>query len=159
MKKIWIVLINVILILGIFLYVFTYSRDERRKVLDNKVETFLDMTVAMEQVTANYLETEQGICDAWARYINSEDMTIEEATAFVSASQKPEIMVQIVFIDEPVVHGLSTVAKNNDPNDYTVSFIAFDLIKNYTSLAAPGEQINMTRAYTNPINGVQSIAF
>ena len=159
MKKVWIILINLLLISGIFIYIFGYSRNERQKSLKNEIETFLEMTVAMERVTANYLETEQGICDAWARYINSVDMSIEEAIAFVAASQKPEIMVQILFIDEPEVHGLSTVGKTTDPDDHNVSFMAFDLIKNYKELTPPGERINMTRAYTNPVNGVQSIAF
>ena len=159
MKKIGILLVNIILILGIFFYVFTYSRDERKKVLANRIETFENMTIAMEQVAANYLDTEQGICDAWARYINSEDMTIEQAIAFVGASQKPEIMVQILFIDEPEVRGLSTVGKINDPEDHTVRFLQFDLIKNYTALTPPGNRINITRSYTNPINGTQSIAF
>ena len=130
MKKIWILLINIILILGIFFYVFTYSRNERKKVLTNRIHTFENMTIAMEQVAANYLDTEQGICDAWARYINSEDMTIDQAIAFVGASQKPEIMVQILFIDEPEVRGLSTVGKVNDPDNRTVKFLHFDLIKN-----------------------------
>ena len=159
MKKIWILLINIILILGIFFYVFTYSRNERKKVLTNRIHTFENMTIAMEQVAANYLDTEQGICDAWARYINSEDMTIDQAIAFVGASQKPEIMVQILFIDEPEVRGLSTVGKVNDPDNRTVKFLHFDLIKNYTALTPPGNHINITRSYTNPINGVQSIAF
>ena len=98
MKKTWLLLVNLLLILGIIIYVFLYSRNERQTVLNNEVDTFLEMTVAMERVTANYLETEQGICDAWARYINSEDMTIEEAISFVKSSKKPEIMVQILLL-------------------------------------------------------------
>ena len=159
MKKTWLLLVNLLLILGIIIYVFLYSRNERQTVLNNEVDTFLEMTVAMERVTANYLETEQGICDAWARYINSEDMTIEEAISFVKASQKPEIMVQILFVDRGEVSGLSTVGKMRNPYDYTVSFMTFDLIDNYASLSPPGERINMTRAYANPVNGIRSIAF
>lgn len=159
MKKNWLLLVNLLLILGIIIYVFLYSRNERKTVLNNEVDTFLEMTVAMERVTANYLETEQGICDAWARYINSEDMTIEEAISFVKASQKPEIMVQILFVDRGEVSGLSTVGKMRNPYDYTVSFMTFDLIDNYDSLDPPGERINMTRAYANPVNGIRSIAF
>ncbi len=159
MKKNWLLLVNLLLILEIIIYVFLYSRNERQTVLKNEVDTFLEMTVAMERVTANYLETEQGICDAWARYINSEDMTIEEAISFVKASQKPEIMVQILFVDRGEVSGLSTVGKMRNPYDYTVSFMTFDLIDNYDSLGPPGERINMTRAYANPVNGIRSIAF
>ena len=128
MKKLWFFLINLFLISGIFIYVILYSREERRTFLNNKVDSFLEMTIAMEQVTANYLETEQGICDAWARYINSEDMTIDEAISFVKASQKPEIMVQILFVDREEISGLSTVGKMSEPKDYTVSFTTFDLI-------------------------------
>ena len=159
MKKGWIILINVVLIAGIFLYVISYSRSQQEKVLHNEIEEFQSLTVAMEKVTANYMETEQGICDAWARYINSEDLTIRQAIDFVAASQKPEIMVQIVFIDEPVVSGLSTVGKTHDPDDRSISFMHFDLIDDYRNLAPVGQEINITRSYTNPTNGVQSIAF
>ena len=33
----------------------------------------------MEQVTENYLEGEQRVCDVWARYITNNNMTMEEA--------------------------------------------------------------------------------
>lgn len=156
---IWFVIINLLLIAGIFLYVLFYSRAQQKKVTFSRIDEFQSMTVAMEQVTANYMEAEQGICDAWARYINTEDMTIREAIDFAGASQKPEIMVQIVFVDEPVVSGLSTVGKVRNPEDHSISFLHFDLIQNYDHLAPVGEKINITRSYTNPINGVQSIAF
>ena len=155
----WFVVTNLAVIAGIFLYVLSYSRSQQKNLTTAKIEEFLSMTVAMEQVTANYMETEQGICDAWARYINTEDMTIQEAIDFAAASQKPEIMVQIVFVDEPVVSGLSTVGRGSDPDDHSISFMHFDLIGNYDQLPPVGAGINITRSYINPINGVQSIAF
>ncbi len=50
------------------------------------MEHFVNTTVAMERVTENYLEGEQSICNNWAHYINSSDMTLEEAAAYVRAT-------------------------------------------------------------------------
>ena len=37
----------------------------------------------MKKVTENYLEGEQRVCDVWAQYINSSNMTMEEAVEYI----------------------------------------------------------------------------
>ena len=158
MKKNRIVLVNILLIAGIIAFVVFYTQSERKKLLDRQTETFENMTVAMEQVTANYLEAEQGICDAWARYINfNGDMTLEDTIAFVGASQKPGIMVHVLYEDD--LSGMSTVGKSTDISDHLISYAGFGTSLFSAEPGAPGDGINMTRAYTNPVNGSQSLAF
>ena len=79
MKKTLIICINVIITTAILIFVVLYSRIEYRDSYQRQIEHFENTTVNMEQVTGNYLEGEQGICDVWARYINSRPMTMEEA--------------------------------------------------------------------------------
>ena len=62
------------------------TRYENRNTIQRQIEHFENTTITMERVTENYLEGEQRICDVWARYINSRDMTIEEAVSFIQIS-------------------------------------------------------------------------
>ena len=74
MKKIVIIIINMIIIAAILTFVVLYSKAESRESYKQQIEHFENTTVTMEQVTENYLESEQRICDVWARYINSKTM-------------------------------------------------------------------------------------
>ena len=81
MKKFLIIIINVIIIAVILFFVVNYSRFESRGSYLRQIEHFENTTVTMEKVTENYLEGEQMVCDVWARYINNNDLTIDEAVA------------------------------------------------------------------------------
>ena len=47
----------------------------------------------------------------------------------------------------------------SDPGDYTVSYKKINIFDNMDSVSGTEGAVNLTRAYTNPMNGVQSIAF
>ena len=86
MKKTLVIIFNVIIIAALLISVVLYSRFENNDSYRRQIEHFESTMVTMESVTENYLEGEQQICDVWARYINSENMTMEEAAAFIRAS-------------------------------------------------------------------------
>ncbi len=67
MKKRVIIIVNVIIIAAILVFIVLYSRFESGESYRRQVEHFENMTVTLEQVTENYLEGEQRICDVWAR--------------------------------------------------------------------------------------------
>ena len=161
MKKGWIILTNVLLSVLILVLVAIHTGMERRAIQQSQVTAFEDMTVAMEQVAANYLEGEQRICDTWAANINANDYTIEEAAAFVRASHIIQNrMAHLIFTDDSSYSGLSTVGKVKAPDNYEVSYANFDVIEEiFQQERIIDQDISITRAYTNPINGAQSIAF
>ena len=144
--------------LCILVFVSLYARHQSQADFDAKVVSFQNMTTAMEQVTENYLEGEQRICDVWARYISSKNMTIEEAVSFIRISHvSQKASAHIVFLDS--LSGLSTRARQNSADDYTVSYERIDLLNDVSWISDIGDSINISRAYTNPVNGEQSIAF
>ena len=160
MKRYRIVLINLLIILGILTFLTRYVNNERMKITASQIASFEDMTVAMERVTANYLEGEQRICDVWARYIDESAMTLEEATDFIRASHVlSNTSAHVLTEVDGVMQGLSTRARGGSGEDYTVSYLRVDIFRNLDQLGEIGSGINITRAYTNPINGTQSIAF
>ena len=157
MKKI-VVFINVIIISAMLIFVVLYSRSENKESFQNRIDQFENTTVTLEQVTENYLEGEQRICDVWARYINNKNLTIDEAADYIRASHVlANTSAHIIFPD--TLTGLSTRPKLGTSDDYTVSYERISVLENLDWIDEIGKSINISRAYTNPINGEQSLAF
>ena len=158
MKKTIVVIVNVFIMIAMLLFVVLYSNLLSKGTTQRQVEHFENTTISMERVTENYLEGEQRICDVWARYINSKNMTIEEAVSFIRISHVlPKASAHIVYLD--TLTGLSTKARQDSSDDYTVNYNRMDLLNNVSWISDIGESINISRAYTNPVNGEQSLAF
>ena len=154
----WIVMANVALVVAILVFVTLYSNREKKENYEHQVEHFVDTTIAMERVTENYLEGEQGICDNWAQYINNRDLTLEEAAAYVRATHALAT-TSAHLIDADTLKGYSTRPKPNTEDDYDVSYERMGLLGDGAWISDLGTAINITRTYTNPINGEQSLAF
>ena len=158
MKKTGIIIVNVLIIIALLAFVILYSHYSSRNTAQRQIEHFENTTVTMEHVTENYLAGEQRICDVWARYINSKDMTIDEAVSFIRISHVlPNTSAHIVYRD--TLSGLSTRAGKEGSDDYSVSYERTGLLNDVSWIRDLGESINISRAYTNPVNGEQSIAF
>ena len=158
MKKTLIIIVNVIIMAAILVFVVLYAQYENKDSYRRQVEHFENTTVTMERVTENYLEGEQRICDVWAQYINSSSMTMEEAAEYIRSSHVlVNTSAHIVSVETK--DGLSTRPKLGSSDDYKVSYERMDILKNADWIEEIGESINITRAYTNPMNGEQSLAF
>ena len=158
MKKTFIILVNVIIMAAILIFIVLYSRFESRDSYRRQIEHFEDKTVTMEHVTENYLEGEQRICDVWARYISNKNMTMEEAADYIRSSHVLEnTSAHLISLD--TLTGLSTRPKQGTADDYAVSYERVGLLEDVGWIDEIGKSINITRAYTNPMNGEQSLAF
>ena len=158
LKTSWIVMANIALMSAILVFVALYSNYERKENYRSQVEHFVNASIAMERVTGNYLEGEQQICDNWAQYINSRDLTLEEAAAYIRATHvKADTSAHL--IDTETLTGYSTRPKLNNTDQYDVSYTRMELFGDGSWIAELGEAINITRTYTNPMNGEQSLAF
>ena len=158
MKKIIVIIVNAIIIAAMLIFVILYSRFESTDSYRRQVDHFEYTMVTMENVTENYLEGEQQICDVWARYINSENMTMEEAAQFIRASHVlANASAHLISLD--TLTGISTRPKQGTEDDYAVSYKQIALLEDVDWINEIGKSINITRAYTNPMNGEQSLAF
>lgn len=155
-----IILVNIAVMLGIVGFVLLYARKTADESISAEVNQFEAATVTMEQVTANYLESEQDICNVWTRYINSKNMTIDEAASFIRSSHvSADASAHIVFTDDGSLEGLSTRPKTGTEDDFAVSYKAIGLPIRMDKLVDQEGGINVSRSYTNPMNGIQSLAF
>lgn len=158
LKTSWIIMANIALMSAILVFVALYSNYERKEKYRSQVEHFVNASIAMERVTGNYLEGEQQICDNWAQYINSRNLTLEEAAAYIRATHvKADTSAHL--IDTETMTGYSTRPRLNSADHYDVSYARMDLFGGGAWIAELGEAINVTRTYTNPMNGEQSLAF
>ena len=158
MKKTVIIIVNVVIMAAILIFVVLYSGSESRNSYQRQIEHFEDTTVTMEHVTENYLEGEQRICDIWARYINSKAMTMEEAADYIRDSHVLEnTSAHLISLD--TLTGLSTRPKQGTDDDYAVSYKKVGLLEDTGWIDEIGKSVNISRAYTNPMNGEQSLAF
>ena len=158
MKKNYIIIGNVVIMAAILIFVVLYSGSESRNSYQRQIEHFEDTTVTMERVTENYLESEQRLCDVWARYITNENMTMEEAADYIRSSHVlNNTSAHLIYLD--TLTGISTRPKPGTTDDYAVSYSRVGLLNDVDWIDKIGESINITRAYTNPMNGEQSLAF
>ncbi|MBQ1548442.1 MAG: response regulator [Lachnospiraceae bacterium] len=165
MKRGLIITINLLIMGFILLFIIGYAYLKAKESNENEIAAFEKMTVTTNQIITNYLEDEQHLCDIWTNYINrsaqdGSPMTVEEAVSFIrKAKISPEIEGHLIFPDTPEREGVSTAAKVSDPDDYTVSYRYIDIFDNIENERDTNDAVSLTRAYTNPMNGVQSIAF
>ena len=162
MNKRLIIFVNIGFVLAILAFVALYTQNEARSLVNTQTTAFENMTETMEQVTTNYLVGEQRLCDSWANTINNSDMDMDAAIDFLMAARTmPEITAHLIYLDDGSLSGRSTQAHTDDAGDDGVSYLNTRLIgvDAVNHLLDSPIAVKLTRAYTNPINGVQSIAF
>ena len=152
---------NILIVALILVLTLLHVNSEQKRSLSAKTAAFANMTVAMENVATNYLLGEEQVCQSWANHINANRMTTEEAISFVRSSiASPGVMAHILFEGKQGLTGLSTAAHSRNAENYTVSY---QDIGNFAGglgkLVKKNNTVNVTRAYTNPVNAIQSIAF
>ena len=165
MKKALVIVPNLLIIGFILFFTVQYTNSKMEESNKNAIDAYEKMTVTVSQIITNYLEDEQHLCDIWSNYINrsaesGEPMTAEEAISFIrKAKTSPEISGHLIFMDTPGFSGISTSSNLSNPDDYSVSYKNISIFDNLDSVGNVDGVVNLTRAYTNPLNGVQSIAF
>ena len=164
MKKKYIIITNILIVSLILFFIIKYANDRAIESNRSSIASFEKMTTTTEQIIVNYLEDEQHLCDIWSNFINGSaeagnPMTIDEAISFIrKAKISPEISGHLIYIDDNSMAGISTTASTTDPSDYSVDYSHIPIFNNVEISNVVGT-VNLTRAYTNPLNGVQSIAF
>ncbi len=164
-KKTLIIVVNLVMIGLIFFFIIQYTNTKMRESNESALAAFEKMTISAEQIVTNYLEDEQHLCDIWSNYVNRSaeagtPMTAEEAISYIrKAKISPSISGHLIFPEEGVWRGISTSAKSTDQEDFTVSYRNIEIFDNLADVSSEDGIVYLTRAFTNPMNGVRSIAF
>ncbi|GEM_PF-417676 len=165
MKRTLVIVPNLLIIGFILFFVFRYASFKAQESNRTAITEYEKMTITVNQIITNYLEDEQHLCDIWSNYINRSaeagtPMTADEAISYIrKAKISPEISGHLIFLDDPDLSGISTGENPNNPDDNMVSYKNVSIFDHLDSVSNDAGVVNITRAYTNPLNGIQSIAF
>jgi len=144
---------NAVLVAAILLLCFRYVRMHQAEYREAAEESFAANVSSMRSVANSVLDESQLACKDWAVYINSADMTMDEALDYLDASNANEqIMAHILDYDS--YRGFSSVTDEKGNNEVDYSSFS-DAVQSVSDTA----DISITSAYTNPITHHQSIGF
>ena len=92
------VIVNILLILAAVFSSLIYSDHIRKEKTQMEVDAFCSTIEGMKQVSVRYLEMEKGYAANLADYIESQNMTMDEALEYIkeSNSQKDRYAHQVV---------------------------------------------------------------
>lgn len=112
-RRVVLIIINLILILTAVVFAWEYTSYLRRQQMQNGLDTFCATIDSMKQVSDNYLRTEQGYVEDWAKYIDYSHMTIDEALDYIiHTNNQSDRYAHIVDMD--TFEAYSTYGKNGD---------------------------------------------
>ena len=168
-KKNIILIVNILVVSAIVFILLTYFKDESTRKTEKNREEFEAVATTMARTIIEGLESHQELVDSAAKYINTHDLTIEEAIDYVNDfnTENTEHMFHIVWVDD--FTGLSTRGNKLDPDDISVDYSGIYSAK-YTKkqlisvmdmvYGEDGDMpIHATRSFTNPTDAKQSVAF
>ena len=111
-KKIFLLLCNIIMIVVAILSSYSYSVNTENKSVALRLDNFCNSTDSMKQLTESYLHAEKGYVDNWAHYISSNNMTMDEAIKFVQTINTQDNLYAH-FVDMDDFSAISTIADKN----------------------------------------------
>ena len=159
MRKFVVLILDILFIAG-FLYTGrTYTQEHVQWHVDNSIESFEEVTKGLSGLLTNYLLGEQKICNNWARYINGEHLTMEQAIEFLHVSERDDIMAHVIYMDDGTYSGLSTISSGENENLNSVSYAHLDVLESIDLSAFSEDKIDALRVFVNPINNERSFGF
>lgn len=117
-KKFFLLLCNIIMIVVAILSSYSYSVNTKNKSVALRLDNFCNSTDSMKQLTDSYLHAEKGYVDNWAYYISSNNMTMDEAIKFVQTINTQDNLYAH-FVDMDDFSAISTIADKN--GNYSVN--------------------------------------
>ena len=156
-KKYGIVILNFILAAVVAIFIVRYATLQAQNLSDQSHQAFMDTLDTAANIAGNYLRDSQESCNNWAQYINANDMTMQEAIAFVDGINSVEnVSAHIIWAD--TLEGLSTTPSSSDPENYIVRYSG-NLSDAIPEIDDDADTINISPRYTDPKTGFLVISF
>ena len=112
--RILLTICNVLLILAAIALTFAFNGYSTEKQQRLKIESFCNTVESMKQVTSSYLSMEKGYVDNWAAYIESQNMSLEEALTYLrQTNTNPDRYAHIVDMSTMQAYSTQVVDGSN----------------------------------------------
>ena len=151
----FIVAINVLFVGGLAFGEWQYIKSSKDHTIEKNKESFVSANSSLSSMTNNYLLGESHLCRSWARYINQNPMTMDDAITYVSQSIIDADVVAHI-IDRETYKGVATKPHKSDPTDYSVEYTGDLPKKVFTS---HNEGVKTSPEFSEPNSLISCIAF
>ncbi len=151
----FIIIVNILFVGGLAFGEWQYIRSSKNHTIENNKESFVSANNSLSSMTNNYLLGESHLCRSWARYLNQNPMTMEDAKTYVAQSIIDSDVVAHI-INRETYKGVATRPHKNDETDYSVEYTAELVKKVFTS---QNEGVKTSPEFTEEISNKSSIAF
>lgn len=138
----WLVMLNLLLIMGIILFVSIYSVQVRRKEEKAALDAFESTIESLQQVSVNYLDIERTYARDWAAYIEAKNMTEDEALDYIRTTST-QTDRSVNFVDMETFEARSSFLRE----DGSDSVSAYQEFKNATDPTGKRFTETMYRMY------------
>ncbi|MCF0186615.1 MAG: hypothetical protein HUJ98_09045, partial [Bacteroidaceae bacterium] len=151
-------IINVSIIFITTLFCIRYLNRVKADTESTNMNAFSAAAFTTEQAGFDYMKLQQDAVEGAANYINSRDMSLSEATAFLALNNVNE-HISVHLIDGSTLSGISTHTDENGSNKVSYESLASVLPAPDCIPEALDRHICITHLYTNPVDGRESIGF
>lgn len=166
MKNKRIISINFLIIFLVIFGVILYTNIQGKITYNSAVNGFEITAYNVSKVIESHMTAEQRIVSNWAKLINSNRWSMEEAVTYLKQSiSESRTSIHIIWADN--MEGISSQPNASNLTDFSVSYR--DTQKSHIYEMTPGkvidsmdladDGIHMSSAYTNPVTGSKVIAF
>ena len=127
-EKLLLVLCNAVLLLAVLFFAVEYSAKVRLDQEQTARDTFCATVETMKQLSIRYLDSEKHYVSDWVSYIEQQDMTEDEALAYLrAANSRADRYAHIVDMDTYEARSASSVdSEGNDTVDAYQRFVMSD---------------------------------
>lgn len=118
-KKIILLIINLFLVALIILAIGNYSANVNANQLEDNKYNFMLTIQSQKKLTQNYLKNEQGYVNNWSKYIDENDMTLDQAMLFLKTiNTNSNRYAHIVDVESCVAYSSYYDIGNNQIDTY-----------------------------------------
>lgn len=127
-EKLLLVLCNAVLLLAVLFFAVEYSTNVRQDQEQTARDTFCATVETMKQLSIRYLDSEKHYVSDWVAYIEQQDMTEDEALAYLrAANSRADRYAHIVDMDTYEARSASPVdSEGSDIVDAYQRFVMSD---------------------------------
>ena len=126
--NVFIISINVLFVGGLVFGEGQYIHSSRMTTIEANKDSFISANKSLSSMTSNYLVGESHLCRSWAKHLNYEKLTMDEAIEFVESSiTDKDVMAHIVY--SGTKKGKSTQGNASNPDNKEVDYDGYFLSK------------------------------
>lgn len=152
--------VNILIFVVLISVCSGYIKNLQVKHENESKSNFVSMVGSMRKGAGGYLISHQQSCNDWSAYINSHDMTLDEAIEYLKTTNSSDgVMGHIIEYDTMEGYSTDPDENGNYAIDYSVYEDSFNRLEDLMLSNNDDIEVFITPTYKNPVNDELVIGF